>query len=140
MTACVSDGRNQVVEEVVLVAEGCHHADALGDPEVLRLDALDEHRDAPALERDDELADHLGPCRIEDLQLRHANHDDLDVSQSGHSLEHPLRRAEEERTLEAEDGDTLVAGLGGAGELLAVHPTGRGELAQGEEAGREQPE
>ena len=83
----------------------------------------------------DELGDDLGAGRVEDLQLRHPDDDDLDVPDVADALEHALGRAEEQGALEPEQRDALVAGLGGHGQLLAVHAARAGERAQGEERG-----
>ena len=58
-----------------------------------------------------------------------------DVANVADALEHALGRTEEQGTLESEQGDALVTGLGGRRQLFTVHAARSRQRAEREERG-----
>ena len=71
VAARVRDGRTELVEEVIAVAERAEHADGREELHVAFAHALDQHGDAAPLELLDDLRQHVRAGRVDELQLRH---------------------------------------------------------------------
>ena len=59
----------------------------------------------------------------------------LHVADVADALEHALGRTEEQGALESEQGDALVTGLGGRGQLFTMHPARSRQGTEREERG-----
>ena len=131
------DGRLEGGDEVVGVAQGSDHAHPGRKPEVPLLNALDDDRDAAALESLDELDDDARARGVEVANLREPHDHDAHARGLADGVGQSLGRAEEERAVEAEQRDALVARHRVAGQRLALHPARRRESTQRDDARRE---
>ena len=109
--ARVLDRLRHGAEQVALMRQSPDRANRPQDLQVLRADALDQHRDAAILELGDDLTECLRAGRVEHLDVRHAQDHDPDVAGPGQDRQEALRGAEEERAIQAIDDDMLVKEL-----------------------------
>ncbi len=104
----VSDRVVEVGEDVVLVCEVPEGADGVEDAAVRRAWALEQHGDVTMLELVDDLAQGLGTGGVEDLEIREPEDDHTDVPDRDEFGQEPLRRSEEERSVEPVGDDVVV--------------------------------
>lgn len=104
------------------------------------LHALDQHRDATPLQALDDVPQHPRPRRVDEFELTHPQDHDRYVVEGADLLEDAVRGREEERPVEAEHGDALVAGLRVAADGLTVHGRGAGQAPQRDDAGEDHAE
>ena len=98
------------------------HADGAEQLDVPVAHALDEHRHVTGLELLHDLAEHVRAGGVDELELRHAQHDDGHAVEPRDLVEHTVGGGEEERPVDADDGDLLVTGLRLARQRLARDP------------------
>ena len=102
------DCRRQIVEQVSLVAQGAEDSHLSEQPCVAIPDALDEHRLAAALEAPDDVREDMGSRRVDEFELRHAQHDDGDSREVQDLIGDAIGRGEEQRSAEMDDRDLLI--------------------------------
>ncbi|HRW40772.1 MAG TPA: hypothetical protein P5193_04415, partial [Microthrixaceae bacterium] len=84
---------------------------------VAQLDAFDQHGHSAPFEALHDFAEGAGACGIHEFHPAHAEDDDVDVGDGIDLRAHAVGAGEEERPLDAEHRDALVARLG---ELIAA--------------------
>ena len=110
MTSCVFDCGVEIGEEVLVMTQRIEHSDGPEELLVTRLHSLDQDGDTAPLEGADDLAEDAGAGGVDEFELRHPQNHHGDALHPGDGLEDAVGGREEQRTVEADDRDPLVAG------------------------------